>query len=57
MTKTTPVTQKVSTTVSSMVVQFDAMGVNHQGLAKWKMIEPMTRRTRTTAIAIGGSPC
>ena len=41
------------TTVSSMVAQFDAIGVNHQGLAKWKISEPMTRRTRTTAIAIG----
>jgi len=42
--------------VSSIVVQFDAMGVNHHGLAKWNIREPMTRRTRTTAIAIGESP-
>ena len=54
---TTPVTQKVRITVSSMVVQFDAMGVNHHGLAKWNIREPMTRRTRTTAIAIGELPC
>jgi hypothetical protein len=53
VTKTMPVTQNVSTTVSSMVVQFDAMGVNHHGLAKWNIREPTTRRTRTTAIAIG----
>ncbi len=56
-TNTTPVTQNVRITVSSMVLQFDAIGVNHQGLAKWNISEPMTRRTRTTAIAIGESPC
>jgi hypothetical protein len=55
--KTMPVTQNVSTTVSSMVDQFDAIGVNHHGLAKWNMREPMTRRTSTTAIAIGKPPC
>jgi hypothetical protein len=52
-----PVTQKVRITVSSIVVQFDAIGVNHQGLMKWKMMEPTTRRTITTAIAIVRPPC
>ena len=32
-TNTTPVTQNVRSTVSSMVPQLDAIGVNHHGLA------------------------
>jgi hypothetical protein len=31
---TTPVTQNVMSTVWSIVVQLDAIGVNHQGLKK-----------------------
>ena len=33
-TKTMPVTQKVMSTVVSIILQLEAIGVNHQGLRK-----------------------
>ncbi len=56
-TNTAPVTQKVSTTVSSIIPQLEAMGVNHQGLAKWKTMVPMTSRINAIASAIRYTFC
>jgi hypothetical protein len=50
-----PVTQKVILIVSSIVLQLEASGVNHHGLAKWKTSDPMTSKVTTTAIAIPAS--
>ena len=51
-TKTKPVTQNVRLIVSSIELQFDANGVNVQGLKKWKTTEPTTKRITTIANAI-----
>src|SRR5215831_9673431 len=51
-TNTMPVTTKVMFTVSSIIFQLEAMGVNHQGLRKWNRIVPTTNRTNATASAI-----
>ena len=51
-TKTIPVTTNVMFTVSSIIFQLDAIGVNHHGLRKWNRIVPTTSRTNATAIAI-----
>tara|TARA_Y100000590_G_scaffold17415_1_gene20855 strand:- start:447 stop:734 length:288 start_codon:yes stop_codon:yes gene_type:complete len=40
-TKTAPVTQKVKIIVSSIFPQLEATGVHHQGLQKWKIIDPI----------------
>ena len=40
-TKTAPVTQNDKTIISSIFPQFDATGVHHQGLQKWKMMDAM----------------
>jgi len=52
-TKTAPVTQNVRFTVSSIICQFDAIGVNHHGLRTWNATVPITSRIRTIAIAMG----
>src|SRR5262249_15893800 len=52
MTKTMPVTMNVMFTVSSIIFQLDAIGVNHQGLRKWNRIVPRTSRINTTASAM-----
>src|SRR5262245_37786657 len=49
---TTPVTQNVRSTVWSIISQFDAIGVNHQGLRMWNATVPSTSRTSATAITI-----
>jgi hypothetical protein len=51
-TNTNPVTQNVRFTVSSIICQLEAMGVNHHGLRKWKRTEPTTKKIKTTAIGI-----
>tara|TARA_B100001142_G_scaffold319444_1_gene362935 strand:- start:1358 stop:1621 length:264 start_codon:yes stop_codon:yes gene_type:complete len=51
-TKTKPVTQNVRLIVSSIELQFDANGVNVQGLTKWNTTEPKTKRIKTIAIDI-----
>ena len=56
-TNTTPVTQKVRLTVSSIMPQFDAIGVNHQGFRKWNATVPITSRTSAIAIATRHSFC
>ena len=38
-TKTAPVIQKVNMIVPSILPQFDATGVHHHGLQKWKAID------------------
>ena len=58
---TAPVTQKVKIIVPSILPQFEATSVHHQGVQKWKAIEPMitkakaidtARRGKATAIII-----
>jgi len=51
-TKTIPVTTNVMFTVSSIIFQLDAIGVNHHGLRKWNRIVPTTNKTNAKAIAI-----
>ena len=48
-TKTAPVTQNDKTIVSSIFPQFDATGVHHQGLQKWKMMDAMIIIVNITA--------
>src|ERR1035438_10371682 len=55
-TNTTPVTQNVRLTVSSIIVQLDAIGVNHQGLKKWNRTVPMTKAI-TAHASIIAPPC
>ena len=56
-TNTAPVTQNVRLTVSSIVSQFDAIGVNHHGLRKWNATVPITSSTTAIAIAMCYSFC
>src|SRR5580704_5745903 len=55
-TNTTPVTQNVRLTVSSIVVQLEAIGVNHQGLKKWNRTVPMTKAITAYASTIVAPP-
>ena len=62
-TKTKPVTQKVTSTVWSIVVQFDAIGVNHHGSpnrpyseAKWNATVATTSRISAQANTIRSPP-
>ncbi len=56
-TNTAPVTQNVRLTVSSIVCQLEAMGVNHQGFRKWNATVPITSNTSASAIAMRYSFC
>jgi hypothetical protein len=53
---TIPVTQNVTFTVLSTIVQLDAIGVNHHGLAKWNTTVPTTNRINTNARTICQPP-
>ena len=55
MTNTSPVIAMVMSKVWSIWPQFEATGVNHQGLNRLKATEATTIISRTIAIAIG--PC
>ncbi len=55
-TKTNPVTQNVIVTVSSIMVQLEAIGVKYQGLRKWNRSEPTTNKTITIAKTIAVAP-
>ena len=48
-TNTAPVTQNVRIIVPSIFPQFDATGVHHQGLQKWKMMDAMIIIANITA--------
>ena len=52
--KTVPVTQKVKMIVSSMPPQFDAISVHHQGVQKWKAIEPIITKAKAADTARWG---
>jgi hypothetical protein len=51
-TKTNPVIQKVMLMVSSIALQFEAIGVKYHGLRKWKRTEPTTNTINTIATII-----
>ena len=51
-TKTTPVTQKVTSMVKSIVLQFDARGVRYQGLTTWNSTDPTIRMISAIANTI-----
>jgi hypothetical protein len=51
-TKTAPVIQKVMMIVSSMYRQFEAIGVHHHGLIKWKSTDATATRSNMNATAI-----
>ena len=48
-TNTAPVTQNDRIIVASIFPQFDATGVHHQGLQKWKMMDAMIIIANITA--------
>ena len=48
-TNTPPVTQNVRIIVPSIFPQFDATGVHHQGLQKWKMMDAIIIIANITA--------
>ena len=54
--KTAPVITKVMNRVVSIVPQLDASGVNHHGLIKLKMTDPMTNTANMIATVIARSP-
>jgi hypothetical protein len=51
-TNTAPVTQNVRIIVPSIFPQFDATGVHHQGLQKWKMMDAIIIIANITATNI-----
>ena len=50
--KTPPPIQKLNIIVSSIALQLDAMSVHHQGVQKWKTIDPSITAKKTRPVNI-----
>ena len=50
--KTPPPIQKLNIIVSSIALQLDAMSVHHQGVQKWKIIDPSITPKKTSPVNI-----
>ena len=50
--KTPPQIQKLNIMVSSIALQFDAMSVHHEGVQKWKIIDPSITPKKASPVNI-----